>query len=241
MYKKEVEKNNYLAMLSESCNRLEDMLFYIENLVKNKNEDLNIDERNLVSSGFFFMTNTQISNLRRVQVYELKENKKENSLYLPYIREYKNKIKEELNVTCYRNIFLIDNYLLKYASDAEAQLFYLNIKANSYIKIADYSEGAKKIELVNIIIAVYEEALKCSKSIPNFVLPVLSLMLNYTIFLFENVHDTEKAISIAQETVHNATLNLSHDIDEDLRRDSMSIINLIKENVSEWKNTWNEV
>ena len=43
------EKQVYLAMLAEQCGRFEDMTEFLEEMVKNKKEDLSSDERNLLS------------------------------------------------------------------------------------------------------------------------------------------------------------------------------------------------
>ena len=48
----EYERNVYLAMLSEKCCEYEDMRFYMEEILKNKMDDLNIDECNLVSISY---------------------------------------------------------------------------------------------------------------------------------------------------------------------------------------------
>ena len=42
------EKQVYLAMLAEQCSRYEDMMAFLEEMVKSKSEDLSSDERNLL-------------------------------------------------------------------------------------------------------------------------------------------------------------------------------------------------
>lgn len=44
---KKYEKLIYLSFLSEQCGRYEDMMNYMEEFVKSKNEDLSVEERNL--------------------------------------------------------------------------------------------------------------------------------------------------------------------------------------------------
>ena len=43
------EKNVYLAMLAEQCNRFEEMVQFLEDMLKGREKDLSSDERNLLS------------------------------------------------------------------------------------------------------------------------------------------------------------------------------------------------
>ena len=46
------EKNVYLAMLAEQCNRFEEMVQFLEDMLKSRDKDLSSDERNLLSIVF---------------------------------------------------------------------------------------------------------------------------------------------------------------------------------------------
>ena len=46
------EKNIYLAMLAEQCNRFEEMVEFLEEMLKSRDKDLNGDERNLLSIAY---------------------------------------------------------------------------------------------------------------------------------------------------------------------------------------------
>ena len=46
------ENQVYLAMLAEQCSRYEDMMSFLEDMVKTKTEDLSSDERNLLSIAY---------------------------------------------------------------------------------------------------------------------------------------------------------------------------------------------
>ena len=46
------EKQVYLAMLAEQCSRYEDMMKFLEEMVNIKQDDLNSDERNLLSIAY---------------------------------------------------------------------------------------------------------------------------------------------------------------------------------------------
>ena len=46
------EKNIYLAMLAEQCNRFDEMVQFLEDMLKSREKDLSNDERNLLSSAY---------------------------------------------------------------------------------------------------------------------------------------------------------------------------------------------
>ena len=43
------EKNIYLAMLAEQCNRFDEMVQFLEDMLKSREKDLSNDEKNLLS------------------------------------------------------------------------------------------------------------------------------------------------------------------------------------------------
>src|SRR3954468_4862244 len=94
------EKQVYLAMLAEQCSRFEDMTEFLEEMVKNKKDDLSSDERNLLSIAYKNSISLRRQAVRTLLAYEMKEKKKEESAYLPYIIEYKKKIETELANLC---------------------------------------------------------------------------------------------------------------------------------------------
>ena len=83
------EKQVYLAMLAEQCNRFEEMVTFLEEMLSTRDKDLNSDERNLLSIAYKNSVSSRRTALRTITAYETKEKKKETSTFLPYIQEYK--------------------------------------------------------------------------------------------------------------------------------------------------------
>ena len=102
------EKNIYLAMLAEQCNRFEEMVTFLEEMLSTRDKDLNSDERNLLSIAYKNSVSSRRTALRTITAYETKEKKKETSTFLPYIQEYKKKVEEELTTKCKNVIKMID-------------------------------------------------------------------------------------------------------------------------------------
>ena len=70
------EKQIYLAMLAEQCSRYEDMMAFLEDMVKAKTEDLSSDERNLLSIAYKNTISLDRQAIRTLLAYESKEAKK---------------------------------------------------------------------------------------------------------------------------------------------------------------------
>ena len=82
------EKNIYLAMLAEQCNRFDEMVQFLEDMLKSREKDLSNDERNLLSIAYKKNSvSSRRTALRTIIAYETKEKKKETSTFLPFIQE----------------------------------------------------------------------------------------------------------------------------------------------------------
>ena len=106
------EKQIYLAMLAEQCSRYEDMMAFLEDMVKVKQGDLSSDERNLLSIAYKNTISLDRQAIRTLLAYESKEAKKTDSPYLGYIKEYKVKVQKEHEDICKKNNGTIDRSLL---------------------------------------------------------------------------------------------------------------------------------
>jgi len=229
------EKQVYLAMLAEQCSRFEDMMEFLEEMVKGKKEDLTSDERNLLSIAYKNTISLRRQAIRTLMAYELKEKKRDESLYLPYIVEYKNKVEKELENLCLKIINNINNHLIPKASDSEAKVFYHKMKADYYRYIAENVDGEAKEKYSNSSNKSYEEATAAAKEL-NISNPIrLGLALNYSVFYYEVFNDHAKACEIAKETLDLAKKELAGvDEDDEEYKDAYSIINLLQENLSMW-------
>lgn len=230
------EKNIYLAMLAEQCNRFDEMVQFLEDMLKSRDKDLSNDERNLLSIAYKNSVSSRRTALRTIIAYETKEKKKETSTFLPFIQEYHTKVQNELN-KAYQNILdVIDNILLKKAEDSEAKVFYAKMKGDYNRYVAEYAEGDLKKTVSENALTSYKQATEFAKSLPVLNPIGLGLALNFSIFYYEVMNDHETACKIADEALTNANKDLPN-IDEDAEenRDAISIINLLKENLDMWK------
>ena len=231
------EKQVYLAMLAEQCTRYEDMMTFLEDMVKTKTEDLTSDERNLLSIAYKNTISQDRQAIRTLLAYESKEAKKTDSPYLEYIKEYKVKVQKELETLCNKINGTIDSSLLPKADTDEAKVFYHKMKGDYYRYIAENVDGDLKKKYSDSGLASYNAALEASKSI-DYKNPIkLGLALNLSVFYYEVVSNREEACKLAKETLDKAKQAMEGiDEDDDEAKDAMSIINLLQENLDMWNN-----
>ena len=229
------EKQVYLAMLAEQCSRYEDMMSFLEDMVKTKTEDLSSDERNLLSIAYKNTISLDRQAIRTLLAYESKEAKKAESPYLEYIREYKTKVQKELEDLCNKINQTIDSNLLPKANTDEAKVFYHKMKGDYDRYIAENVDGDIKKKYSDLGLSAYNAALEAAKSI-DYKNPIkLGLALNLSVFYYEVVGNKEQACKLAQETLDKSKEALTGaDEEEDEVKDAMSIVNLLQENLSMW-------
>ena len=229
------EKQVYLAMLAEQCTRYEDMMSFLEDMVKTKTEDLTSDERNLLSIAYKNTISQDRQAIRTLLAYESKEAKKTDSPYLEFIKEYKVKVQKELEDLCNKINATIDSSLLPKATTDEAKVFYHKMKGDYYRYIAENIDGDLKKKYSDLRLASYNAALEASKGI-DYKNPIkLGLALNLSVFYYEVVSNRDEACKLAKETLDKSKEALQGvDEEEDEVKDAMSIVNLLQENLEMW-------
>jgi hypothetical protein len=166
----------------------------------------------------------------------MKEKKKENSAFLPFIQEYKKKVEEELTKMCNNVVVTIENKLLKKSTDAEARVFYLKMKGDYFRYIAEYNHGETRQNIINGALESYNRAIEEAKQLSSFHPISLGLTLNLSVFYYEIMNNHEEAIKIAKHTLDAVSNDLNNlDEDDESNRDAVSIINLLRENLEMWK------
>ena len=151
-------------------------------------------------------------------------------------QEYRKKVEDELTKTCKNVLKVIDEDLLKKAEDDEAKVFYVKMKGDYNRYIAEYAEGDLKKQVSDDALKSYNDASETAKSLAVLNPIALGLALNFSVFYYEVMNDHQKAIEIASQSLDKANKELPNiDEDADDNRDTVSIVNLLKENLDMWK------
>ena len=120
------------------------------------------------------------------------------------------------------------------AADDESKAFFQKMIGDYYRYVAESATEATLEEVKQGALAGYEEADKLSKGL-NACNPIrLGLALNFSVFHYEVMNDHKKACELGEQALSEA-LEKIDDVDEETFRDAKSIIELLKENLSLWK------
>ena len=229
-------KNIYCSMVAEQANRYSEMCNFLEKEYKKRFTDFNSEERNLLSNAYKNLISNQRSSLRIINAYEKKEKKKDKSVFLPYIIEYKKKVFDELKTNCKRVINFIDEYLLKRAKDNEAYVFYYRLKGDYYRYISEFAEGNFKIQTKDSASKAFNKAIKISSKLHILNPNRLGLLLNYSLFQNDILKDHKKAIEISKNAINKVDKELPGiDKNADENSDAIKIYELLKENLNMWE------
>src|SRR5690242_8951108 len=95
------EKNLYLARVTEQSERYDETIKYMEEIVKNKKDDLTVEERNLLSAAYKNCVSSRRSAWRSIYGIEVKE-KTNSSKYLHLVTDLKTVLEKELTDLCDR-------------------------------------------------------------------------------------------------------------------------------------------
>ena len=128
----------------------------------------------------------------------------------------------------------VKNKCLALAQEDESKAFFYKMIGDYYRYVAE-SANADTLEIVKQgALEGYTEADKLSASL-NACNPIrLGLALNFSVFHYEVMSNKAKAMLLGEKALTDA-LEKIDDVDEETFRDAKSIIELLKENISLWK------
>jgi 14-3-3 protein epsilon len=226
-----VKEKIFMARVADQAERYEDMVEFLKEVIQAKDEDLNTEERNLLSVGFKNLISGSRGAWRTVGAIEQNEKYAE---YSADCSDYKKRIGGELEKQCKKVIEIVREHSLPKASDDEAKTFYLKMIGDYYRYIAENASGDLLKEATDGALDFYEQANVVSKGLKPYNSTKLGLALNYSVFYYEVKNDIPKACSLAEEALESAKQNIDNMDNEDAR-DALSIVELLKENLSLWK------
>ena len=221
-----------MARVAEQAERFEDMVQFLEEAIKAKSgEDFTIDERNLLSVGFKNLIGSQRGAIRTIGAIE------QNPKYQKFsgaLSQYKTKIEKELYDQCMKIVRIVKDKCLGLAVDNESKAFFQKMIGDYYRYVAESASEGTLEEVKQGALSGYKEAETLSKDL-NACNPIrLGLALNFSVFYYEVMNDHKKACELGEVALTEA-LEKIDDVDEETFRDAKSIIELLKENLSLWK------
>uniref|UniRef100_A0A7N6BR42 14-3-3 domain-containing protein n=1 Tax=Anabas testudineus TaxID=64144 RepID=A0A7N6BR42_ANATE len=141
---------------------------------------------------------------------------------------------EERNLlsVAYKNVNLLDKFLIPNASQAESKVFYLKMKGDYFRYLSEVASGDSKKDTVENSQQAYQKAFDISKKDMQPTHPIrLGLALNFSVFYYEILNSPEQACSLAKQAFDEAIAELDT-LNEDSYKDSTLIMQLLRDNLT---------
>ena len=224
-----VEENIFLARVAEQAERFDDMVNFLKPVLDQKGGDITSDERNLLSVAFKNLISSKRTAWRTISAIE------QNPKYQKFTEAlvvYKKKIEESLYKDCENIIAIIQSKVLTKPVEAEPKAFFVKMVGDYYRYIAETAQNDKLEQVKKEALKAYQEASGISLPPCN---PIkLGLALNFSVFHYEVMKDHKTACELADVALQAALENIDT-LGEEEFRDAKSIIELLKENLTLWK------
>jgi 14-3-3 protein epsilon len=225
----DTDTNIFLARVAEQAERFEDMVDFLGKVLESKGGDVTADERNLLSVAFKNLISGKRAACRTIAAIE------QNPKYSKFgdaLAQYKATIEKQLYEDCNNVIKMIEEKVLAKDCQAEAKAFFVKMVGDYYRYIAENAKDSVLEDVKNKALQAYDDANKIELPPCN---PIkLGLALNFSVFHYEVMKNHKAACQLADEALQNA-LDKIDELEEDDFRDAKSIIELLKENLTLWK------
>ena len=232
------EEYIYLAKLYEKAERFNDMVNFINKFIE-MNPELSHKERIILSAGYKNVISSKRSSWRLVNTLIKKEDKS-NTQTISYLNEEKSIIEKEIEEICKMMQNVIDKYLIPNAKESESKVFYLKLKGDYFRYVAEYSIGKAFNAACDSADKAYREAYEISeKDLPIVNTTRLGVSLNFSIFYYEVRGLKEEGCNIAK-SAFNEAMKVLDDLERVKAKDSLLLIQLLKENLILWENEMND-
>ena len=226
-----LEEHIFMARVAEQAERFDDMVSYLQQVVNAKSDDFTTEERNLLSVGFKNQIGSKRTAIRTISAIE------QNPKYQKFgdaLSQNKKRIEKELYDQCIDIVNIVKSSCMKVASTDETKAFFYKMIGDYYRYVAECATGDQLETVKNGALENYQLAQTTSASL-NACNPIrLGLALNFSVFHYEVMNNHKQACELGESALSDA-LEKIDDVDEETFRDAKSIIELLKENLSLWK------
>jgi 14-3-3 protein epsilon len=195
---------------------------------------LETEERNLFSAAYKNLIGGRRTAYRALTAIEQKEESK-STKNVQLVKDYKKKVEAEIEKICDEVVQVIDTTLLPKAAKLEGKVFYMKMKGDYYRYFAECTSGDKLKDVTTKAKTAYEEANKMAEELPSTDSTKLGLALNFSVFHYEILNSPADAIKLAKTSFDSAVSQLEG-LDDDQYKDSASILQLLRDNLTLWQN-----
>jgi len=223
-----------LVRVAETAERYEDMCKFVEKLVKmksEKGEDLDVDERNLLSVAY-----KNVVGAKRASWRTLAGGFDDADEEL--LKKYKAIVEDELEAICKEVLDLLKDHLCKNVkgNGDETEVFYLKMCGDYYRYLSEFKTAPedKATEIKKNAEKFYREAMDVAEANLNETHPTrLGLALNFSVCYYEILKEPEKACDLAKKSF-DAAIEKLDTLNDASYKDSTLIMQLLRDNLTLW-------
>ncbi|KAK9475530.1 14-3-3 protein [Dipodascopsis tothii] len=233
------EDSVYFAKLAEQAERYEEMVESMK-AVASSDEELSVEERNLLSVAYKNVIGARRASWRIVSSIEQKEESKGNEPQVSLIKEYRQKIEEELAKICEDILEVLSKHLIPSAKSGESKVFYYKMKGDYHRYLAEFAVGDKRKVAAEESLEAYKAASEVAMTDLAPTHPIrLGLALNFSVFYYEILNSPDRACHLAKQAFDDAIAELDA-LSEESYKDSTLIMQLLRDNLTLWTSDMSE-
>jgi len=232
----DVAKLVELVRVAETAERYDDMCSFVRKLVElksGKGEDLDVDERNLLSVAYKNVVGSKRASWRTLSGGF-------DDADVELLNKYKKLVEDELEAICNEVLALLTDHLCKNVegNGDETEVFYLKMCGDYYrylsefrTESADYKSKAEEY---------YKKAMDVAEANLNETHPTrLGLALNFSVCYYEILKEPEKACDLAKKSF-DAAIEKLDTLNDASYKDSTLIMQLLRDNLTLWTSAKDE-
>lgn len=229
----------FMAKLYEKAEKPNETITFIKQFVK-VNPVLNKEERNVLNSGYKYLITHNRASWRILSNMEKKEEKKGNSENLNSVRDVKTKVENDIKNAVADIQELLDTVLIPNAAKNESKAYYLKLKGDYFRYLSEITTKDEQEEAMTQAEIAYNEGYEIAeKNLSTTNLTRLGLALNFSVFCYETRGLKEDACMIAKNAFEES-MKCFEELEKNKSKDTILIIQLLKENLLLWTNELNE-
>ncbi|VDD75002.1 unnamed protein product [Mesocestoides corti] len=222
----------YNAKLAEQSERFDDMIGYMDTIVK-LGVELTSEERNLLSIAYKNFMAAKRFAWRTVALAAQEADRKASPEHSCFVI-FQKTIEEEMRQLSRRIIHYIDTILLKEELEPEPKAFYYKFKADYYRYLAEIENGNDKKDCSEHSLNAYKSAFEIASGnlFPTHPLR-LGIALNFSVFYYEILNSVDRACKLAKAAFDDAIAELDN-ISEENYKDATLVMQLLRDNLTLW-------
>jgi len=226
----DIKKLVELVRVAETAERYEDMCRFVKKLVEmksEKGEDLDVDERNLLSVAYKNVVGSKRASWRTLSGGFDDADEE-------LLKKYKTIVETELEGICLEVINLLTAHLCKNVegNGDETEVFYLKMCGDYYRYLSEFQTSDEKNK--KNAETFYKKAMEVAEANLNETHPTrLGLALNFSVCYYEILKEPEKACDLAKKSF-DAAIEKLDTLNDASYKDSTLIMQLLRDNLTLW-------